>query len=180
MGEIVSNPQLVKLFIGMLSQEISLFNKLKEDLKEIFGPIDLESPIWEWRHTDYYSKEMGSVLKRQFIFFRKLINPGIISEIKLKTNELEKQYLNENGGRRINLDPGYLDSARIVLVSTKDFSHRIYLGNGIYGEVTLIYSGNAYQVLPYTFPDFRTQEYQDIFKKAREMYKISLQVKQKK
>ena len=192
MGEIVSNPQLVKLFIGMLSQEISLFNKLKEDLKEIFGPIDLESPIWEWRHTDYYSKEMGSVLKRQFIFFRKLINPGVISEIKLKTNELEKQYLYPStsplskggqrgvGRRRINLDPGYLDSARIVLVSTKDFSHRIYLGNGIYGEVTLIYSGNAYQVLPYTFPDFRTQEYQDIFKKAREMYKISLQVKQKK
>ena len=180
MSKIISNPQPVKLFIGMLSSEISLFDEIRERLKAIFGPIDLESPIWEWRHTDYYSKEMGSVLKRQFIFFRKLINPGVISEIKLKTNELEKQYLNENGGRRINLDPGYLDSARIVLVSTKDFSHRIYLGNGIYGEVTLIYSGNAYQVLPYTFPDFRTQEYQDIFKKAREMYKISLQVKQKK
>ncbi len=203
MNKISPNPKPVKLFIGMLSQDISLFDELKKKLKEDFGPIDLESPIWEWNHTDYYSKEMGDGLKRQFVFFQDLISPESISEIKLKTIALEKQYLNppisplNKGGikggcliakggqrgvgrRRINLDPGYLDSAKIVLVSTKDFSHRIYLGNGIYGEVTLIYSGNAYQVLPYTFPDFRTQEYQDVFKKAREMYKISLQVKQKK
>lgn len=192
MSKIISNPQPVKLFIGMLSSEISLFDEIRERLKAIFGPIDLESPIWEWRHTDYYSKEMGSVLKRQFIFFQKLINPGVISEIKLKTNELEKQYLYPStsplskggqrgvGRRRINLDPGYMDSAKVVLVSTKDFSHRIYLGNGIYGEVTLIYSGKGYQILPYTFPDFRTQEYQNIFKKARDMYKVLVQVKQKK
>ena len=185
MNERCDNPHPVKLFVGMLSNDISLFEKLKGDIEGIFGPSDMESPIWEWRHTDYYSKEMGSGLKRQFIFFRKLINPGVISEIKLKTNELEKQYLYPStsplskggqrgvGRRRINLDPGYLDSAKIVLVSTKDFSHRIYLGNGIYGEVTLIYSGNAYQVLPYTYPDFRTQEYLDIFRKAREMLKGS-------
>src|SRR4030067_3300041 len=183
MNKISPNPKPVKLFIGMLSQEISLFEKLKGDIEGIFGPIDLESPIWEWNHTDYYSKEMGSVLKRQFIFFRKLINPGVISEIKLKTNELEKQYLYPStsplskggqrgvGRRRINIDPGYLDSAKIVLVSTKDFSHRIYLGNGIYGEVTLMYSGKNYQILPFTYPDFRTSEYLDIFRQVREIYK---------
>src|SRR4030067_3060037 len=151
MNERCDNPHPVKLFVGMLSNDISLFEKLKGDLEGIFGPLDLESPVWEWNHTDYYSKEMGSGLKRQFIFFRKLINPGVIQEIKLKTNELERQYLNENnplihpiipphpplekgergdlkeggrrefigekGRRRINLDPGYLDSAKIVLVS---------------------------------------------------------------
>ncbi|MBI4680026.1 MAG: DUF4416 family protein [Nitrospirae bacterium] len=220
----IADPKPVKLFIGMLSPEISLFDELKEKLKDIFGAIDLESPVREWGHTDYYSKEMGADLKRKFIFFEKLISPEAISEIKLKTNELERQYLNENnppsspfskggirksfsyspplaksdrldteggrgdlkegskggfeagvdgfnGGRRINLDPGYLDSAKVVLVSTKDFSHRIYLGRGIYGEVTLVYSGKNYQTFPYTYPDFRTQEYFDIFKKARDMYK---------
>jgi hypothetical protein len=192
MSKISSNPKPVKLFIGLLSSEIPLFDELKKKLKEDFGAVDLESPIWEWNHTDYYSKEMGDGLKRQFVFFQDLISPESISEIKLKTIALEKQYLNPPlspfakgeqkgvGGRRINLDPGYLDSAKVVLVSTKDFSHRIYLGNGIYGEVTLIYSGECYQILPYTFPDFRTQEYQNIFKKARDMYKISLQAKQKK
>ncbi len=171
MNERRDNPHPVKLFVGMLSQDVSLFKELKDKLQNIYGPSDMESPVWEWNHTDYYLKEMGVGLKRQFIFFQNLINPGSISNIKLKTIELEKQYLNENKGRRINLDPGYLDSAKIVLVSTKDFSHRIHLGKGIYGEVTLIYSGNNYQILPYTYPDFRAQKYWDIFKKAREIYK---------
>ncbi len=171
MNKINSNPKPVKLFIGMISQDISLFDELKERLKEIFGPSDMESSVWQWEHSDYYKKEMGAGLKRQFIFFDKLINPDAIAEIKLKTIKLEGQYLNENSGRRINLDPGYLDSAKVVLVSTKDFSHRIYLDKGIYGEVTLVYSGNSYQILPYTYPDFRTEEYHNLFKKVREGYK---------
>ena len=117
---------------------------------------------------------MGSVLKRKFIFFENLINPASISKIKLKTIELESEFLNDDGGRRINLDPGYLDAAKLVLVSTKDFSHRMYLDKGIYGEVTLIYSGKSYQILPYTFPDYRTEEYFDIFKKAREIFKTHI------
>ena len=209
MSKVLSELLPVKLFIGMLSQDIPLLDEIKEKLIEIFGPIDLKSPVWEWNHTDYYLKEMGDGLKRQFVFFKELIKPDAIAEIKLKTIELEKQHLkktimptsqykgeeklplphpppsrgggegegekvfSEGKGRRINLDPGYMDTVKIVLASTKDFSHRIYLGKGIYGEVTLIYSGKGYQILPYTFPDFRTQEYQDIFKKAREIYKKS-------
>jgi len=173
MKKIELRPRPVKLFIGMLSNDIPLFEKLKKDLEKVFGPVDMESPVWRWEHTDYYSKEMGSGLKRKFIFFQKLINPGTINEIKLKTIELEKQYLNDHGGRRINLDPGYLDAAKLVLVSTKNYSHRIYLGKGIYGEVTLTYSHNAYHPLPYTYPDFRTDEYLQLFKKARELYKIA-------
>jgi hypothetical protein len=165
------DPRPVKLFIGMLSQDISLFDQAGEMLKNIFGPSDMESPVWTWEHTEYYSKEMGTGLKRKFVFFNDLIDPGTISKTKLKTIEIERQYLNEKGGRTINLDPGYIDSAKVVLVSTKDFSHRIYLGNGIYGEVTLIYSGKDYQILPFTYPDFRTSEYLDIFRKAREIYK---------
>ncbi|MBI4849207.1 MAG: DUF4416 family protein [Nitrospirae bacterium] len=171
MDKTLRDPHLVKLFIGMLSRDASLFDQLLEKLLDLFGPSDMESAVWQWRHSAYYEKEMGADLKRKFVFFEKLINPQLISEIKLKTIELEKQYLNESGGREINLDPGYLDSAKIVLVSTKDYSHRLYLGNGIYGEVTLIYSGKSYQVLPYTYPDFRTEEYHDSFKKARELFK---------
>jgi len=171
MNNILRDPHTVKLFVGMLSQDVSLFDQLSEKLQNIFGPVDMESPVWTWEHTDYYAKEMGTGLKRKFIFFQKLINPGIVSEVKLRTIELERKCLDESGCRRINLDPGYLDSGKIVLVSTKDFSHRIYLGNGIYGEVTLIYSGKNYQILPFTYPDFRTSEYLDIFRKAREVYK---------
>jgi hypothetical protein len=165
-------PHPVKLFVGMISQETALFEKVIEVLQDLYGPVDVISPVWPWEHTKYYQKEMGAGLKRQFVFFQNQIQPEDIVKIKLKTIDLEKQHLNDSGGRRINLDPGYLDTAKIVLVTTKDFSHRIYLGNGIYGEVTLIFSGRDYQVLPCTFPDFRTNEYLDVFKKAREIYKI--------
>ncbi|MBI5409048.1 MAG: DUF4416 family protein [Nitrospirae bacterium] len=187
MNKAYHDPLPVKLFAGMLSQEVSLFEIVTAELRRLFGDIDMESPVWSWEHTSYYEKEMGAGLKRKFVFFEKLINPEMIPDIKLKTIELERQYLNENnppsppfnkggkggfkGGRRINLDPGYLDAAKVVLVSTKDFSHRIYLGKGIYGEVTLIYSGKNYRILPFTYPDFRTPEYLDVFKKARELYK---------
>ncbi|MBI5195315.1 MAG: DUF4416 family protein [Nitrospirae bacterium] len=190
MNKTESVPQPVKLFVGMISPEICMFDTLRRKLVELYGNIDLESPVMEWGYTDHYSKEMGGDLKRKFIFFEKLISPETIAEIKLKTSELERQYLKENnppipplpkggeggfkGGRRINLDPGYLDSARVVLVSTKDYSHRVYLGKGIYGETTLIYSGKNYQTLPYTYPDFRTQEYFAIFKMAREKYKTAV------
>jgi hypothetical protein len=189
MGKVISEPLPVKLFIGMFSPDVRLLKELKDKLQNIYGPSDMESPMLKWSHTGYYLKEMGKGLKKQFIFFQKLINPEDIAEIKLKTIELEKQYLYENpplppfdkggmggfvGGRKINIDPGYLDSARIILVSSKDFSHRICLGKGIYGEVTLIYSGNNYQILPYTYPDFRTEKYWDLFKKARALYKAEL------
>ena len=170
MGKITA-PSNVKLFVGMLSRDVPLFGQLADRLSKLFGPCDLESPVWPWNHTAYYQKEMGAELKRKFIFFEKPVSPGDIAEIKLHTVKLESGYLNEKGGRRINLDPGYLDSAKVVLVSTKDFSHRIYLGRGIYGEVTLIFSGGDYRILPYTFPDFRTAKYMEVFKKARDIYR---------
>ena len=155
----------------MLSNDESLFATVKQPLENVFGPCDLDSPLWPWEHTTYYEKEMGAGLQRMFVFFEKLIMPDAIAEIKLKTIDIEKENLYEQGGRKINLDPGYLDAAKIVLASTKDFSHRIYLKDGIYGEVTLTYSGKDYQTLPYTFPDFRTAEYQEVFKQAREIFK---------
>ncbi|MEW6600147.1 MAG: DUF4416 family protein, partial [Nitrospirota bacterium] len=173
MGKI-SAPHQVKLFIGMLSQDVALIEKLTNDLCNIFGTADLASPVLPWDHTRYYEKEMGERLKRQFLFFRELIDPGVIADVKVKTIGLENLHINEAGGRKINLDPGYLDAAKIVLASTKDFSHRIYLDKGIYGEVTLIYSGKDYQILPYTFPDYRTKEYWDIFREARELYKTAV------
>jgi hypothetical protein len=165
------NTDFVKLFVGMLSQDPGLFAQLNAELRDLYGPSDFESPVWKWEHSDYYEAEMGHGLKRQFFFYQGLIRPDHIAQVKLKTIELEKKYLSQQGGRKINLDPGYMDSSKIVLVSTKNFSHRIYLGSGIFGEVPLIYSGKAFQILPYTYPDFRTQEYLDIFGKARELYK---------
>lgn len=170
MGKI-SEPHLVKLFMGMISSENPLFHTVIRQLTDAYGPVDLESPVWPWERSDYYQKEMGTHLKRKFIFFERLIHPADISDIKLKTNELEQHFLNAEGGRRINLDPGYLDSAKLVLVSTKDYSHRIFLSDGIYGEVTLIYKNNAFQPLPFTYPDYGSDAYRELFHQARSLFR---------
>ena len=172
----ITKPSQVKLFIGMLSNEESLFAAVDDQLRSIYGDIDFESHVWPWEHTKYYSKEMGEGLKRRFVFFEKHVNPGEISDIKVQTNEIEKQFLSAEGGRKINLDPGYLDSAKLLLVSTKNFCHRGYLDKGVYGEVTLIYSGDNFQSMPYTFPDYKTDEYIEVFKEARRLFKENVQV----
>ncbi len=170
----ITEPTQVKLFVGMLLNDESLFAAVDDQLRAAFGDIDYESPIWPWKHTTYYSIEMGEGLKRRFVFLKKLIHPVEISDIKVLTNKIEKHFLNNKGGRKINLDPGYLDSAKLVLVSTKNFSHRVYLDKGIYGEVTLMYAGNNFQPLPYTFPDYKTGAYHEVFKEARRLFKEQL------
>lgn len=158
--------QTVKPFVGMLSKESSLFDEIGESLREILGPIDEESPIWPWDHTDYYEKEMGKGLMRKFLFFSDLIGPEKLPDIKIKTMEIERLYT-KDGKRRINLDPGYLHPAKVVLSTRKDYSHRIYLRDGVYAEVTLYFRNHSFNPFPYTYPDFKSKEYIELFNKVR-------------
>lgn len=174
-------PTPVKLFIGILSTDCNFLKIAEEKLSSIFGPIDLKT-IPEgipFTFSNYYDKEMGTGLKRLFLSFRKLINPENISSIKIKTNELEYVIANElksNVVRPVNLDPGYLSSNKVLLVTTKDYSHRIYLQDGIYSEITLQYksstsgSKKGFQPMPWTYPDYQTQAYLDFFHRMREIY----------
>ncbi|HLC16623.1 MAG TPA: DUF4416 family protein [Thermodesulfovibrionia bacterium] len=167
----MSEPGQVKLFTGMLAAQTTLFEAVEPQLEALFGQIDLVSPVWSWNHTTYYEKELGKGLLRKFVFFKSLIHPQQLPEIKLQTIALENKYLHSEHLRLINLDPGYLNAAKVVLASTKDYSHRLYLSHGIYGEVTLAFSKSAYRPFPYTYPDFRTEEYLAFFEKARGIYK---------
>ncbi len=158
--------QAVKLFVGMLSKEVPLFDEIKKILEEFLGPIDVESSVWTWEHSDYYEKEMGEGLKRKFLFFSNLINPEKLPDFKIKTIGIEREYTTE-GKRRINLDPGYIHPAKVVLSTRKDYSHRIYLRDGVYAEVTLHYLDHSFQPFPHTYPDFKSKEYIELFNKIR-------------
>jgi hypothetical protein len=173
------NPIPVKLFVSMLSTEVGLFPTCTELLSAEYGPVDHLSEIVRWDVTDYYREEMGSVIFRNFIFFERLADPGMLSSMKLFTNRVESRFSFTRGTaqcRRINLDPGYVTEAKVVLASTKDFSHRVYLGQGIYAEVTLRYSTKGKTFLPFehTYPDYRSKESLDLFDKAREMLRAML------
>ncbi len=168
MGKIrKTNP--VKLVIGFIYKDEAIFISSREKLKKRFGYIDFESATIEFGFTDYYQAEMGSNLKRKFVSFRKLIPIQDLYLIKHYTNRLESKFL-AFGKRVINIDPGYLDLARLVLATTKDYAHRIFLRKGIFAEVTLTYRGNSFSPNDWTYPDYRSKEYLDIFNQIRSLY----------
>jgi len=164
------------LFVSTLYSSSDIFNYSKEILEKNFGDILFISPSLPWEYSSYYKDEIGWPLFRQFIFFKNLIDPELLTDIKLKTNEIESA-LSSEGKRRINFDPGYLTLSKVVLASTKNYSHRIYLGKGIYGEITLIYREGIYSPHLFTYRDYQDKTHIDIFMKARETLKKMLNQK---
>lgn len=162
----------VKLIIGIIAQENNL-HLADEKIKDTLGEIDFESEILPFTHTDYYEKEFGRNLYRKFISFKRLIYPDELLKCKIITNEIE-EILSSNNKRKINLDAGYLSLSKLVLASTKDYSHRIYIGDDIFAEITLFYKDKTFQPTPFTYPDYRTKDYIDIFNHIREIYKKCL------
>jgi hypothetical protein len=165
----IKEPKPVKLIVGMFTQEPRLFDVAQERLSERFGPVDYESQLLPFDHTRYYAVEFGENLQRKFVSFARLIDPGELAAIKRWTNELEMELAVE-GRRRINLDPGYLSLGKLVLATTKDWQHRIYLGGGIYAEVTLRYRRGRFQPWEWTYPDYRSAAYIAIFNHIRHLY----------
>jgi len=159
----------VKLVVGMFTNRLELFQETLKVLKKRFGPIDYESLLLPFDKTDYYEEEFGKDLKRKFYSFKRLIRAEDLPKIKISTNNLEKKF-SERKKRLINLDPGYLAPAKLVLATTKDYQHRIYYGKGIYGEVTLGYKKKSFIPWEWTYPDYRTREYIEIFNHIRKIY----------
>lgn len=160
----------VKLFCSFFYRDAQALQKAKEMCGELFGGVDFESQKLSFSHTDYYEKEFGANLLRNFISFENLIAPDSLAEIKIKTNEIEEKLKQENN-RRVNIDPGYIALSKLVLATTKNYYHRIYLARGIYAEVTLYYKDRTFQGFPWTYPDYKTEETIKIFNEIREKYK---------
>jgi hypothetical protein len=168
MGEI-KNPQPVKLIVGFIYKDRHSFEKARALLIRKFGLIDFESNPICFCHTDYYEKEFGRGLTRTFISFKRLISPQAIAAIKILTNKIEKKF-SLRPVRQINIDPGYIDLAKLVLASTKDYYHRIYLSKGIFAEITLSFRDKTFKFQEWTYPDYRTPEYIEIFNHIRHIY----------
>ena len=176
MGQI-SKPKPVNLIAGVLTSIPDLLEKIDKTLEKYFGLIDLRSDVLPFTFTDYYNEEMSKGILRQFYSFEKLIMPDEIAPIKVQTNHIEESITTSKKypvKRPINIDPGYLNESRLILASTKDFSHRIYLRHGIYAEVTLNYRGGRYESFPWTFPDYKSSGYHKFLLKARELYVMKL------
>ncbi len=159
----------VKLIVGMFTGQEELFDTARTELRKAYGPIDHISPVWPFDFTTYYAEEFGENLLRQFITFSELIDPARLSETKLFTNGLEEEFAS-GSKRQINLDPGYIDLSKLVLATTKNHQHRIYLGHGIFAEVTLRFTRKSFRPWEWTYPDYRTDHYIQFFNQVRQTY----------
>ena len=150
-----------------------MFDALAAELGSEFGSFDMVSPWMPFDYTSYYEQEMGAPLFRRLLAFKSLIEQLDLASVKLITNHLEDQYM-RNGRRRVNIDPGYLSYERFVLASGKNFIHRIYIGQKIYADLTLIYQQGAYQKLPWTYPDYADRPITSFLAQARAKYAVDL------
>lgn len=162
-------PEPVKLFVAVTFREREPREGWASRLQEAYGFIDIESPVFRFDFTDYYAAEMGSNLLKQFVAFERLIDPADLASVKLQTNRIEEDFRVE-GRRTVNLDPGYVDRARVVLATTKDYAHRVYLRSGIYADVHLRFGRNRVDENPWTYPDYKTPEAGDFFVSVRNRY----------
>ena len=173
----ITIPQLVKAVIGVLTPEPCLLPAVYAQLTERLGPIDFASELLPFTSTSYYESEMGPGIQRQFISFQRLINADTLAAMKLFTNKVEQVFAvkkSEGAARRVNLDAGYLCMAKLVLATTKDNAHRIYLRDGIYAEITLRFYRKTFQPWEWSYPDYRLPTYIAIFNQIRKIYRKQL------
>jgi len=155
----IRTPERVGLISAVMAIDLEWMDRAKSALAHQFGPIGLQSEWFPFDFSSYYQREMGGPLIKQFISFQPLVSMDQIGAIKRATNHLEEELGHVQEGilrRRVNIDPGYVAPSKVVLATTKDYDHRIYLGGGIYAEVTLRYRHGQFRPLDWTYPDYRT------------------------
>jgi len=172
-------PLPVKLVCALLYKEETWCTQALIDLQTEFGEIDYQSTPLEFHFTDYYFKEMGQPLLRNFASFSRLMDPADLAVIKVWTNSLEEKYSHLAGGMRVmNIDPGYLNLTAFILATSKNYAHRIYLGKGVFAQQELLFERRKIQTLDWTYPDYRSYEYQEILRKIRGIYASQIKSRQ--
>ena len=171
MGDIQPAPRVL-LLLAMFSRHEEAFDWTRQRCEAQWGPIALTSERFDFVETSYYNAQMGEGLKKQLVAFENAIDPAELASIKHCTNAWEEEYRLEAGHeepRPLNLDPGYLTEAKLVLATTKDRDHRIYIGQGMFAEITLHYRGKKWQGHPWTYPNYQRDDYHAFFNLCREL-----------
>ena len=165
----IKPPDLVKLMCSIMAGDPVLIEEARVTLSALFGSVDFASEVFQFDRTSYYEAESGPNLLRQIVTFERLVDPECLPDVKITTNELEQRWAID-GRRRVNLDPGYVTLAKLVLATTKDHGHRVYLRDGIYAEVTLRYRDGHFAAWEWTYPDYGSPAYRALFDGIRARY----------
>src|SRR5579871_3254867 len=170
-------PEPVLLVVATFSRHEQALRWGRDELERLYGPAGLAAPPFSFHETAYYERQMGPGLPKQLLAFRDLVAPDALAGIKLRTNGLEEQLAGSGlfpETRPLNLDPGYLTLGKLVLATTKDQAHRVYLRDGIFAEVTLQYRYGEFAAWPWTYADYRRPEVHTFLREARAYYQDRL------
>jgi hypothetical protein len=171
MGSIRPVPS-VRFFASIMLNDDKLFVEVENRLLDLLGTAEETTPVAAFTYSDYYRQEMGD-LSRCFVFFSPLMPRETLVDVKLGTNAIEAA-MSVSGRRRVNIDPGYVALEHVVLATTKGYSHRLYLGRGIFGDLTLMFHNGGYRPLEWTYPDYGCEETTEMFNRWRQQYKEQL------
>jgi hypothetical protein len=171
MGEIKAHSEVL-LLLAAFTRYDEGFEWIRATIEEAWGAIALESSEFSFDQTEYYTATMGTELRKKFFVLDRLHDPAQLAGVKHQTNTWEESYQARHAHpetRPLNLDPGYLTEAKLVLATTKDRDHRVYLDKGIFAEITLFYSHGKWQSRPWTYPDYQAAGYHEFFTRCREL-----------
>ena len=166
-------PMPTKLILSAIYVSRPAWQEVSSQLEAKFGLIDYSSKEMDFGFTNYYEAEMGSPLFRQFLSFNQPIRPDELAGAKLFTNSVEEKY-SENDRRKVNLDPGILSLDNLVLATGKRSPHRVYLKDGIWADLHLIFRSGSFQPLEWTYPDYKSEALIEVFNRLRESLKDKL------
>ena len=166
-------------FAAIFSQRSEAYDWACQQTATAWGEVLMQSPDIDFDMTSYYAASMGPRLKKRLIAFRSLVDPVELVSSKRQAILWEQEYREQGrdwAERPVNIDPGYLTEAKVVLMTTKDRDHRLYVGEGIYAEVTLFYQlPGTWVSSRWTYPDYKSDNYHEFFFACRDYLRKHLQ-----
>lgn len=158
------------IVVAFMYEDTEVYKKALLKLKKKLGAVEIEGDEFLFSHSDYYKNEMGGNLKKRFVVFSKLQSRGYLLNIKKYTNKLENIFVKENR-RLVNIDPGMLTLENFILATNKNFTHRIYIGDNIFADLTLIYQKKkGYTKLKWTYIDYSSEETLNFLNHVRDVF----------
>jgi hypothetical protein len=167
----------VLLIVAIFSRHDGALEWAQQQLVSLQGPVGLSSPVYDFNQTAYYERSMGPELRKQLLAFERLIEAHTLADVKVRTNHLEQELVSAGAypePRPLNLDPGVLGLGKFLLATTKDQTHRVYLRDGIFAEVTLRFEAGAFVPWPWTYADYRQPLVLSFLGEARDYYRSRL------
>lgn len=192
MGLIKKSPPSVR-FVAVFSAEDRFLRIALERLEAHWGKIASLGQAFDFVESPYYLRTMlvprpsetsldrtPRALRKQMALFADPYDPAELAADKLQSNRWERDWTEEltscqdDSKRLVNIDPGYLSMTKLVLASTKNREHRIYLRDGIYAEVTLAFRDQVWTSMPWTYADYQRPDVLEFLKLARKGFTSNL------